>query len=183
MLRKIVDQRLIVARTEQRRADISGKEDLGTTVIDRKVTDGMQKVRGDEFQIIAAAQIDSSGNYAVGDNSNARAIADLQYTSIDISQWTCDRINGNSEGSVTTTIEGYYHTLVSSIGVISESATRSRTFTEAMVNKLTEVRDSISAVSLDEEMANLIQFQHAYAAAAKLISVSDEMLETLISVK
>lgn len=132
---------------------------------------------------IAAAQIDSSGNYAVGDNSNARAIADLQYTSTEISQWTCDRIDGNTEGSVTTTIEGYYHTLVSSIGVISESATRSRTFTEAMVNKLTEVRDSISAVSLDEEMANLIKFQHAYSAAAKLIGVADEMLDTLMSVK
>jgi flagellar hook-associated protein 1 FlgK len=38
-------------------------------------------------------------------------------------------------------------------------------------------------VSLDEEMTNLIKFQHAYTAAAKLISVSDEMLETLLSTK
>jgi len=100
-----------------------------------------------------------------------------------ISQWTCDRINGNTEGTVTTTIEHYYHGMVSSIGITSESISRGREYNEVMVNKLGEIRDSISAVSLDEEMTNLIKFQHAYTAAAKLISVSDEMLETLLSTK
>jgi flagellar hook-associated protein 1 FlgK len=52
-----------------------------------------------------------------------------------------------------------------------------------MVNELSTIRDSISAVSLDEEMTNLIKFQHAYAAAAKLISVSDVMLSTLLELK
>lgn len=132
---------------------------------------------------IAAAQIEADGSYASGDNTNALAIADLQYTSMGISQWTCDRINGNTEGTVTTTIEHYYHSMVSSIGITSESISRGREYNEVMVNKLGEIRDSISAVSLDEEMTNLIKFQHAYTAAAKLISVSDEMLETLLSMK
>jgi flagellar hook-associated protein 1 FlgK len=132
---------------------------------------------------IAAAQIEADGSYASGDNTNALAIADLQYTSMGISQWTCDRINGNIEGTVTTTIEHYYHSMVSSIGITSESISRGREYNEVMVNKLGEIRDSISAVSLDEEMTNLIKFQHAYTAAAKLISVSDEMLETLLSTK
>ena len=52
-----------------------------------------------------------------------------------------------------------------------------------MMNKLSETRNSISAVSLDEEMTNLIKFQHAYSAAAKLIGISDEMLKTLLAVK
>ncbi|UCG64967.1 MAG: flagellar hook-associated protein FlgK [Deltaproteobacteria bacterium] len=132
---------------------------------------------------IAAAQIEADGSYASGDNTNALAIADLQYTSMGISQWTCDRINGNTEGTVTTTIEHYYHGMVSSIGITSESISRGREYNEVMVSKLSEIRDSISAVSLDEEMTNLIKFQHAYTAAAKLISVSDEMLETLLSTK
>jgi flagellar hook-associated protein 1 FlgK len=42
------------------------------------------------------------------------------------------------------------------------------------------MRDAISAVSLDEEMTNLIKYQHAYASAAKLITVADEMLQTLL---
>jgi len=43
------------------------------------------------------------------------------------------------------------------------------------------MRDNTSGVSLDEEMANLIKFQHAYSAAAKLITTSDEMLRTLLN--
>jgi len=144
---------------------------------------GVNSKIGSDKNFIAAAQIDSAGSYAIGDNTNALAIADLQYTSSDIAQWTCDRINGNVEGSVTTTIENYYHSMVGTIGITSASISRGSAFNEVMVNKLSEIRDSISAVSLDEEMTNLIKFQHSYAAAAKLISVSDEMLNTLLSVK
>ena len=132
---------------------------------------------------IAAAQIDSSGNYASGDNTNALAITDLQYTSIDIAQWSCDRRNGNTKSTVNETFEVYYHAMVGTIGIKSASVSRSRAFNEAMFSRLGEIRDSISAVSLDEEMTNLIKFQHAYTAAAKLISVSDEMLNTLLGVK
>ena len=52
-----------------------------------------------------------------------------------------------------------------------------------MVKKLGEVRDSISAVSLDEEMTKLIEFQYAYTAAAKLITAVDEMMNSLLSTK
>ena len=132
---------------------------------------------------IAAARIDADGNFASGDNTNALAIADLQYMSIDISLWTCDRIDGNTEGSLTATIDNYYHSMVSSIGIKSSSISRSRAFNAVMANKIGEIRDSISAVSLDEEMTNIIKFQRAFQAAAKLISISDEMLNTLLSVK
>jgi flagellar hook-associated protein 1 FlgK len=133
---------------------------------------------------IAAAQIDTAtGEFASGDNDNALAVTDLQYTSMSISQWTCDRINGNTEGSITTTIEDYYHSMVGSIGIISSSISRERSFNEMMVNELNNIRDSISAVSLDEEMTHLIKFQHAYQAAAKLITAADEMLSTLLALK
>ena len=132
---------------------------------------------------IAAAQVSSDGSIASGNNANALAVTDLQNTSLSISQWTCNRINGNIEGSFTSTIEGYYHSMVGSIGIASASVSRNRSFSELMVNELNNIRDSVSAVSLDEEMTNLIAYQHAYAAAAKLISVSDEMLKTLLEVK
>ena len=134
-------------------------------------------------EFIAAGRIDPNGSYTAGDNTNALAMTDLQYTSMEISQWTCDRINGNTEGSINATIEDYYHAMVGSIGITSSSISRSRAFNEVMVNRLSNMRDSISAVSLDEEMTNLIKFQHAYAAATKLISVSDEMLKTLLELK
>lgn len=138
-------------------------------------------VAADTFSIGVTADSAFYGDYGSGDNINALAITDLQYTSMDISQWTVDRIKGNTEGTVTTTIEDYYHSMVSSIGILSAGVSRSSTFNEVMTNQLQEIRDSISAVSLDEEMTNLMKFQHAYTAAAKLISISDEMLDTLVN--
>jgi flagellar hook-associated protein 1 FlgK len=137
-------------------------------------------VVNDAFTINVGADSTSYGAFASGDNTNALAIAGLQYVSLDISQWTVDRINGNSEGSVNTTIEDYYHAMVASVGITSAGVSRSRSFNEDMTQKLQEVRDSVSAVSLDEEMTNLIEYQHAYAAAAKLVTVSNELLQTLI---
>jgi flagellar hook-associated protein 1 FlgK len=135
------------------------------------------------FTVAVTKPVGAYGKFAAGDNSNALAIAGLQYTSTVISQWTTDRINGNTEGSITATIEDYYHATIGSIGVASSSIVRAKEFNEIMVNKLNTVRDAISAVSLDEEMVNLIKFQHAYAAAAKIINVADEMYVSLLQTK
>ena len=49
-----------------------------------------------------------------------------------------------------------------------------------MVQYLENYRESISGVSTDEEMVNLVKYQNAYEAAARLISTIDEMLEALL---
>jgi len=144
---------------------------------------GVNDVIGSNKDHIAAAQIDALGNYASGDNTNALAMTDLQFASKSIGIWTCDRLSGNTEGTATATIEDYYHAMVGSIGIQAASISGSRAFNETMVKELTAMRESISGVSLDEEMTELIKFQHAFAAAAKLITVADEMLDTLISIK
>ena len=144
---------------------------------------GINDVISSDKNYIAAGQVDANGRFATGDNTNALAMTDLQYTSVDIADWTCDRRNGSIQGSVNATLEEYYHAMVGSIGIESSNISRGRSFNEIMFNKLGEIRDSISAVSLDEEMTNLIKFQHSYTAATKLISVADEMLDTLLSTK
>jgi flagellar hook-associated protein 1 FlgK len=144
---------------------------------------GMSDTIGSEMNFIAAGLIDNNGVFVSGDNTNAVSMTDLQFATMDISRWRCDRLEGNMEGSITTSVDGYYHALVGSIGTLSESISRERSFDVVTASKLNELRDSISAVSLDEEMANLIKFQHAYSAAAKLITTADEMLTTLLEVK
>ncbi|MFH2047329.1 MAG: flagellar hook-associated protein FlgK [Pseudomonadota bacterium] len=136
-----------------------------------------------DVNAITAARVASDGSFASGNNANAISVANIQNAAMSISTWTCDRINGNTEGSVTTTLEDYYHSLAGSIGTMSAGISNSKTFNEVMFDNLNNIRDSISAVSLDEEMTNLIKYQHAYSAAAKLISIADEMLNTLLSVK
>jgi flagellar hook-associated protein 1 FlgK len=49
------------------------------------------------------------------------------------------------------------------------------------VNLLEERRQSVSGVSMDEEMANLIKVQKSYEAAAKLVATVDEMMETILA--
>jgi flagellar hook-associated protein 1 FlgK len=144
---------------------------------------GVNDAIGLNLNNIAAGQVGDDGAIAAGSNVNALAVTDLQNTKISISQWTCDRINGNTEGRTTSTIEDYYHSMVGAIGIASASVSRDKTFSETMVNEISSIRDSISGVSLDEELTNLIKYQHAYAAATKLISTSDEMLSTLLEVK
>ena len=77
-------------------------------------------------------------------------------------------------------MDDYYHAMAGSVGTLSESITRDRSFDEVMASKLGEIRDSLSAVSLDEEMANLMKFQHAYTAAAKLISTADDYFSLVL---
>ena len=42
-------------------------------------------------------------------------------------------------------------------------------------------RDQVSGVSMDEEMSNMLRFQHAYNASARVMTTMDEMLDTLIN--
>jgi len=133
---------------------------------------------------IAAANIDSAtGQFGVGDNSNALAIADLKFAAQTIGEWTCQRGSDATSQATQFTLEDYYHSMVGSLGVKAAGVHRSVEFNEVLVDRLGEQRDNLSAVSLDEEMINMMRYQHAYTVASKLLSVADEMLMTLISSK
>jgi flagellar hook-associated protein 1 FlgK len=71
-------------------------------------------------------------------------------------------------------------TLVSEVGVSLRSAL-DRTSVHRTLGQQAELqRASISGVSTDEEMTNLIRFQAAYAAAARIVTVADEMMEAVL---
>lgn len=132
---------------------------------------------------IAAARLDSAGGFAEGDNSNALAITELQYQDVTVRQWTYGEDGVSSVDISNTTLDEYMHMLVGSIGIKSQSMQRIKEYRETIQTELTTARDGISAVSLDEEMTNLIKFQQAYTAAAKLVTTADEMLDTLLKVR
>ncbi len=113
-------------------------------------------------ELIAAS---SSG--AVGDGSNALAIQALRNQRV--------MLNG------TTTINDYYNSIVGSLGVETQQATSFSENFELVVQQVKNARESVQGVSLDEEMANMIKFQHAYDAAARVITTMDQALEVVIS--
>ena len=130
--------------------------------------------------LINAALMASDGTFSAGDNRNALAVAGVKSSPLDIVQWSCDRSHGNQQGRLNSTLEDYYYAMVGALGIRSASITRERASCEGLLNQFTGIRDSISAVSLDEEMMNLIKYQQAYVAASKLIQTSSEMIDTLL---
>ncbi|RJR30507.1 MAG: flagellar hook-associated protein FlgK [Desulfobacteraceae bacterium] len=141
---------------------------------------GMNSLLNTDKELIAAGRAGTAGEIAVGDNANALALVEIQNESLDIERWTYERGSSPTSTLEKGTLESYLHSFVGSIGVDNQSIQRARQFNEVIVQELGETRDNISAVSLDEEMTNLIKFQQAYAAAAKLITVASEMLDTLL---
>lgn len=135
-----------------------------------------------QARYIAASVVDATdGSVHAGSNENALAIADLQYATTDMVTWDFSLEEDPESKVLRATIEDFYHVMVGSMGLKAQSIKRSLSYNETMVSKIGEQRDSISAVSLDEEMINMIQFQHAYSVAAKLFSITDEMMNTLIT--
>jgi flagellar hook-associated protein 1 FlgK len=121
--------------------------------------------------IIADADlIAAAGDAAAlpGDNSVAISIAELQNTLT---------MSGGS-----ATFYDYYTSLVSDVGSDVSTANLNYDHQTIMIQHLETYREEISGVSLDEEMVNLVKFQHAYNAAAKLITTTDEMMDTIIAI-
>ena len=73
-----------------------------------------------------------------------------------------------------------YSSLISEVGSHKQNADRMSESGSIVLAQLENQRDSQSAVSVDEEMLNVIKFQKAYEASAKLIRMADEMLDTLM---
>ncbi len=76
----------------------------------------------------------------------------------------------------------YYNELVSTTGIMSRNAQDSLKFEENLMAELTRQRDALSGVNLDEEAVNLIKYQRAFEAGARIIKVADELLETILNI-
>lgn len=75
----------------------------------------------------------------------------------------------------------YFEGLIGKLGVDGQQAERLRYNTETLQQAVVERRASESSVSLDEEMTNMVTFQHAYNASARMITVVDETLDKIIN--
>lgn len=102
-----------------------------------------------------------------GDGSNASAVSDLQYQRL---------MNGG-----TATFDEYYAGLVADVGAASRDAASLDQARQQVQTGMTNLRDSAAGVNMDEELIQLTAHQRAYQAAARVITVSNEMLDTLIN--
>lgn len=80
-----------------------------------------------------------------------------------------------------STIADNYSNLVSNIGNDKVSADQIANSTQLILQQLQDQKNSYSGVSIDEEMTNVITYQRSYDASAKLITVADQMLQTVLN--
>lgn len=107
----------------------------------------------------------ASAGGELGDGLNALEIAELE----------SDRILGHF------TVGDYWRNMVVTMGVSTREARVAEDNQAALVQQVSHLQESQAGVSLDEEMVKMVQFQHAYGAAARMMTVVDEMLSSILS--
>ncbi|HEX5308089.1 MAG TPA: flagellar hook-associated protein FlgK [Solirubrobacteraceae bacterium] len=107
---------------------------------------------------VAPGEVQTSSGESAGGNDVAQAVAGLR--------------GGGADGA--------YAALVERVGGDVRSAEGEQTSAQTMLGAVSDQRQSVSGVSLDEEMTNLITFQRGYQACARTLTAMDSMLETLI---
>jgi len=148
----------------------------GTAAVGDKVAFSASKNAASLMSVSSAISSNTkkiaAGNTRSGDGGNALQLAALQ-----------DNLALNSvtlqSGSGTYTFDEFYNAVVATIGINSFNAQTTLRQQEGVMLQLNSRRESISGVSIDEEMIKMIKFQQAYNASARMISVIDEMLDTL----
>ena len=78
-------------------------------------------------------------------------------------------------------VETFTKGLISTLGVASRQAAHMTHNQETLASEMSRRRESISSVSIDEEMAAMVRFQHAYNASARILTAIDEMLDVLVN--
>ncbi len=116
----------------------------------------------------------SAGLNSSTDGANALALTDLQ------SDLVFDSLTLKA-GSGTFTFDEFYSSIVSSVGIQSFASRSTLSQQDGILLQLNTRRESIAGVSIDEEMINMIKFQQAFNAAARLIGAVDELLDTIIN--
>lgn len=116
---------------------------------------------------VAAAYADHTGTAANGDARAAVEIASIRNTKVMIGRQR--------------TFDDYFADSVTHVGLMGEQAETNMLSQNAIMDDLRGLRESISGVNLDEELADIMKFQHGYNAAAKFVTVIDQMLDTVIN--
>ena len=132
----------------------------------RNAAAGLGMALSDPRGFAAALPPDDPASNVAGDNRNALALAGLASQGV--------LAGGN------TSISASYSQLVADVGVKTRQAELSFQAQGRLLDESRAMRESISGVNLDEEAANLLRYQQAYAAAAQVIAVAGTMFDTLL---
>ncbi|MDZ4049567.1 MAG: flagellar hook-associated protein FlgK [Limnobacter sp.] len=113
----------------------------------------------------------SAVNPSIGNNENILAVAALQNS----------RTLFQSNNSAGVSISDGFNQLVSRVGNKTREFNLAAESRETVLNQVADSRDALQGVNMDEEAANLIKFQQAYQASGRVISLSKELFDQILS--
>jgi flagellar hook-associated protein 1 len=119
-----------------------------------------------------------------GDGEQAKRIAQLRYEQLSLFPDAVPQLRlrlPQTGETGTTTMESFYRDAIARLGVDAQESSRMAENQMSLLSMMARRQESISGVSLDEELANMVQFQLAYQASARLITTFDEILDTVIN--
>ena len=102
-----------------------------------------------------------------GNGEAALAIASIRNTEVMVGQFR--------------TFDDYFADSVGRIALLGEQSGRALETQNLLMKQLEDMRQSISGVNMDEELANLLKYTHGYNAAARFITTVNQMFDTLIN--
>jgi flagellar hook-associated protein 1 FlgK len=143
---------------------------LGSTAV------GLDGVGGRQFFTGSTARTLALSNDVKG-NPNAVAAAQAGKGALDGSV----AIELAELGQSTTGADANYRAYIVALGVDSQTTQHRASIQRQTTEQVDDARSAQSAVNVDEEMVNLVQFQRAYEASARVMTVIDSMLDTLIN--
>lgn len=131
-----------------------------------------QDIINDINKIAAALEYDAAAVAPAppvmkGDGANALDLAQLK-----------NKLTMNAN---IATFDDYYRSTIGQLGVQAQEAQNMVDGRALLIEQIENKRESVSGVSLDEEMTNMIKFEHAYSAAARVINAMDEMLDLIVN--
>jgi flagellar hook-associated protein 1 FlgK len=81
------------------------------------------------------------------------------------------------------TLNDAYRAVAGKLGIAAQTANRENDAKETLKDQIETLRAQVSGVSMDEELVNLMKFQRGFEAASRLVQLTDEMFQTLLSIK
>jgi flagellar hook-associated protein 1 len=149
------------------------------------------KVDLEQFSELMTEKINNaSGNGFFEYNTNGKPLikvllnaSELSVTSKEANQIANlkDEKIDSTNGAPGKSIRSMYNSILEDIGLKSKEAIRNEQNQRNLINNIDASRTSVSGVSIDEEMVNLIQLQHSYGANAKVLSTVDSLLDIVIN--
>jgi flagellar hook-associated protein 1 FlgK len=142
--------------------DLAGN--AGTAILDSSggpITAKSIRVAFTDPKLVAASSVAPGMDGPALDNGNADKISQLRLS--------------------TTGVDANYRQMIVDLGVQGAVTTRNLDIQQVVTQQVDSARDAVAGVNIDEEMTNMLSFQHAYSAASRLVTTVDEMLDQLIN--